>query len=77
MSPEKTAGNPKRDRTPKCPMCNRPLPYDLRNPNLPGYFPFCSQKCKLIDFHKWLSEEYCISSPVETPEDEEELSGKD
>ena len=77
MNPEKRAGNRKKSRIPKCPMCNRPLPYDLRSPNLPSYFPFCSEKCKLVDLHKWLSEEYYISSPTETPEDEDEPTAKD
>jgi len=58
-------------------MCNRPLPYDLRSPNPPRYFPFCSEKCRLVDLHKWLSEEYYISSPVESPEDEETSPAKD
>jgi endogenous inhibitor of DNA gyrase (YacG/DUF329 family) len=22
--------------------------------------PFCSERCKLIDFDKWTSEEYCV-----------------
>ena len=71
MKPEKMPGNRKKSRTPKCPICNEDLPYDLRDPSPPSYFPFCSEKCKLIDFHKWLSEEYYISSPIEHPEDEE------
>ncbi|NQT84095.1 DNA gyrase inhibitor YacG [bacterium] len=58
-------------------MCNRPLPYDLRSPNPPRYFPFCSEKCRLVDLHKWLSEEYYITSPIETPEDEGNPSEKE
>jgi endogenous inhibitor of DNA gyrase (YacG/DUF329 family) len=66
------APNQKKKRIPKCPICNQPLPYDIRDPNPPRYFPFCSEKCKLVDLHKWLSEEYYISSPVETREEEDE-----
>jgi hypothetical protein len=70
MTPEKTPENQKRTRTPKCPICREPLPYDLNSPNPPSYFPFCSRRCKLVDLHKWLSEEYSISSPIEPQEDE-------
>ena len=70
MKAEKRAENQKKSRIPKCPICNRPLPYDLRDPNPPPFFPFCSQQCKLVDLDKWLSEEYSISSPIEIPEDE-------
>jgi len=76
MSPQKAQKNPKKARIPKCPMCGQPLPYDLRDPNPPGFFPFCSQKCKLIDLHKWLSEEYYISSPIEPRKDEEKPSNR-
>lgn len=70
MKPERTLQNQRKGRTPECPICRQPLPYDLRDPNPPSYFPFCSQKCKLIDLHKWLSEEYSVSSPtVPTEED--------
>lgn len=70
------AGNQKKKRIPKCPLCNQPLPYDLRAPNPPRYFPFCSEKCKLIDLDKWLSEEYYISSPIQTPENEDKPPSK-
>jgi endogenous inhibitor of DNA gyrase (YacG/DUF329 family) len=52
-------------------MCHQPLPYDLRSPNPPKYYPFCSERCKLVDLQKWLSEEYSISSPLGLPEDDE------
>jgi endogenous inhibitor of DNA gyrase (YacG/DUF329 family) len=33
--------------------------------------PFCSERCKLIDFHKWTSEEYRVPgrpiNPAEIP----------
>ena len=31
-------------------------------------FPFCSERCRLIDLGKWASEEYVISTPVQ-PDD--------
>ena len=31
-------------------------------------FPFCSERCRLIDLGKWASGAYRISSPVHDPE---------
>jgi len=31
-------------------------------------FPFCSDRCRVIDLGKWISGGYVISSPVNDPE---------
>ena len=31
-------------------------------------FPFCSERCRLIDLGKWASGKYVISSPLAEPE---------
>jgi uncharacterized protein len=41
-----------------CPTCKKPA--QRENPD----FPFCSERCRLIDLGKWASGEYVISSPV-------------
>ena len=38
-----------------CPICKRVTTWE-ENP----YRPFCSERCKLIDLGKWVSEEYRI-----------------
>ncbi|MBA3804116.1 MAG: DNA gyrase inhibitor YacG [Acidobacteria bacterium] len=38
-----------------CPTCNQPAKWQ-DNP----FRPFCSERCKLIDFGKWANEEYSI-----------------
>jgi len=38
-------------------------------------FPFCSDRCRLIDLGKWASNGYVISSPVHDPELLDELEG--
>jgi len=48
----------------RCPNCKRQTTWK-GNP----YRPFCSERCKLIDLHNWLSERYRISTPVETREE--------
>jgi endogenous inhibitor of DNA gyrase (YacG/DUF329 family) len=47
----------------KCPNCGKPVEWQ-DNPHR----PFCSERCKLIDFGRWANEEYRV--PVETPPDE-------
>jgi len=47
-------------RSPKlrCPICKKEVKHT--NPD----FPFCSDRCRLIDLGKWASGSYVISSPV-------------
>jgi len=46
----------------KCPNCGKESLWE-GNP----FRPFCSEKCKMSDLYRWLSEEYRL---------EEELGGK-
>ena len=38
-------------------------------------FPFCSDRCRLIDLGKWASGGYVISSPIHDPDVLDELEG--
>ena len=41
-------------------------------------FPFCSERCRLIDLGKWASGQYVISSPItDTSEDPADDGGPD
>jgi hypothetical protein len=40
-------------------MCRKPVASRGSNPA----FPFCSERCKLLDLGKWLSEDYRIPGP--------------
>jgi len=40
-------------------------------------FPFCSERCRLIDLGKWASGAYVISSPVHDISDAIEEGGPD
>lgn len=42
----------------RCPICKKEV--------MPGGedFPFCSERCRLIDLGNWASEKYVISTPV-------------
>lgn len=41
-----------------CPMCKKEVALGSAD------FPFCSERCRLIDLGKWASEEYRISEPA-------------
>ena len=46
----------------RCPTCKNIV---LRSDE---HFPFCSDRCRLVDLGKWASGAYRISSPVLDPE---------
>jgi len=48
----------------KCPTCGKPVEWK-DNP----WRPFCSERCKLIDFDKWTSEEYRVPGRPINPAD--------
>jgi uncharacterized protein len=47
----------------RCPICKKPV--KSSDPD----FPFCSDRCRLIDLGKWASGQYVISSPVRDSEE--------
>lgn len=42
----------------KCPKCSKPVEWK-DNP----FRPFCSERCKLVDLGRWVSEEYSVPGP--------------
>jgi endogenous inhibitor of DNA gyrase (YacG/DUF329 family) len=52
-----------------CPICKKPVT-EVDAETRPKWFPFCSERCQLVDLGRWLDGKYQI--PVEiTPEDED------
>jgi endogenous inhibitor of DNA gyrase (YacG/DUF329 family) len=45
----------------KCPICKK----DVESGSTE--FPFCSERCRLIDLGNWASEKYVISTPIQPP----------
>ena len=60
----------KKRRTLRCPTCKTIV---LRNN---AEFPFCSERCRLIDLGKWASGGYVISTPVTDPEELMDIQAK-
>jgi hypothetical protein len=54
---------PKRSIKLRCPICKKST--KAADPD----FPFCSDRCRLIDLGKWASGGYVISSPVADADD--------
>jgi endogenous inhibitor of DNA gyrase (YacG/DUF329 family) len=51
----------------QCPICKKPVDdADLGKPG--SFYPFCSDRCRLIDLGRWLSGKYAI--PVRQREEE-------
>ena len=49
----------------KCPQCGKPAEREER------CFPFCSERCQLLDLGAWASEKYRVASVNEEDEDGE------
>lgn len=49
---------------PKCPTCGRPAEWQDNQ-----WRPFCSERCQLIDFDKWTSDEYRVPGQSINPAD--------
>lgn len=45
--------------TARCPICHKPTDSEKNSD-----FPFCSERCRLLDLGNWASEKYRISQPV-------------
>jgi endogenous inhibitor of DNA gyrase (YacG/DUF329 family) len=55
-----------RSGSPRCPTCRGPSALRDENPT----FPFCSERCRLVDLGNWLGESYRIAGPVVDPTDD-------
>lgn len=58
----------KKSQSLRCPTCRTLVLRDNAN------FPFCSDRCRLIDLGKWASGGYVISTPVTDPEQLENMA---
>jgi endogenous inhibitor of DNA gyrase (YacG/DUF329 family) len=52
----------------RCPICKKE--YQIAAlADLPS-FPFCTERCRLIDLGRWIDEKYVVSRPEAPPEEE-------
>ena len=44
---------------PACPTCHAPVAVEAKS------FPFCSERCRLLDLGNWLDERYAVKGSEE------------
>jgi endogenous inhibitor of DNA gyrase (YacG/DUF329 family) len=54
-----------------CPICKNITTWE-ENP----YRPFCSERCKLVDLGKWISEEYRIEGKEQSVNSKEQSANR-
>jgi endogenous inhibitor of DNA gyrase (YacG/DUF329 family) len=54
----------------RCPICKKSVSDATPGAESPKYFPFCSERCKLIDLGNWISTGYRI--PVKNADEDED-----
>ena len=52
----------------RCPICKNVLP----NSTHPT-FPFCSDRCRLLDLNNWLEGNYTVTRPIDPTDELEDL----
>ena len=58
--------------TARCPICRKPTESQNNSD-----FPFCSERCRLLDLGNWASEKYKISSPIFDESELQDLEKRD
>lgn len=56
----------------RCSTCGREVEF---SGGLPAIYPFCSERCRLVDLGRWLREEYSIEREL-TPEEAAEYESR-
>ncbi len=52
----------------KCPNCKKTIEKEIKdNP----FYPFCSERCRLVDLGAWLDEKYVIPGTDSPPDSKE------
>ena len=58
----------------KCPICRKTVKIlSRKSPDEIKFFPFCSERCKLIDLGAWLDSQYTIDSKADLEQQLSEL----
>jgi endogenous inhibitor of DNA gyrase (YacG/DUF329 family) len=51
----------------RCPQCKAVV-----RPDAATFFPFCSERCKLLDLGNWLDGGYSVSRPIDPSNEEDD-----
>jgi uncharacterized protein len=56
----------------RCPICKT-----LTDSTVHTDFPFCSERCRLLDLGNWAAEKYVVSEPIFSEDDDEQTESPD
>lgn len=56
-----------------CPICKNE--FETKRAQNKGHFPFCSERCKLVDLGKWLDGQYAIPAEDTTDNNKTDSPG--
>lgn len=63
----------------RCPICSRS--FEGSSLDEMPFFPFCSERCRMVDLNRWIEGEYSVSRPLlatdELDDDREESEPED
>ena len=61
----------------RCPVCNKVIDEATRQDSrIAKFYPFCSDRCKLIDLGKWFDGNYRIAAQADEVEEQGEQAAK-
>ena len=69
MSGPEDSKPPKAAKAAACPVCGKPV--------APAFRPFCSDRCRMVDLNRWLSEAYRIPAVEPGESDENQSESED
>jgi endogenous inhibitor of DNA gyrase (YacG/DUF329 family) len=61
----------------RCPTCKKVVKEAPAAPGQRSYFPFCSERCKLVDLGKWLDGKYQIPVEHDDKDEQDDRPGAD
>jgi endogenous inhibitor of DNA gyrase (YacG/DUF329 family) len=53
----------------RCPLCSKS--FEIASLDELPWFPFCSERCRLIDLGRWLDGDYVVSKAEESDDHDE------
>jgi endogenous inhibitor of DNA gyrase (YacG/DUF329 family) len=62
----------------RCPICSKT--YEIASVDALPSFPFCTERCRMIDLGRWIDSKYVIPGPAEDrmqQEEQDETSADD
>jgi hypothetical protein len=55
----------------QCPVCQSNVSSSQKDNSFPPFFPFCSQRCRLVDLGLWFDGQYRIPVNPQQPDEDD------